>query len=290
MKKENKAEIYYTSEYFSVKDTLECGQIFRFRPYKKGYLVFFGDNVAYCYDNGECAVIECNEGQEARFVNFFDLERDYSAIADNATKFNVDVLERSARLGKGIRILNQAPEEALFSFVISQNNNIPRIKKSIEKLCEIYGEKRDSEYGEYFAFPTAEKLALADEETLKSAGLGYRVSYIKSVANEIVNGFNLESLKTLTTEELRAKLISLKGVGEKVADCVTLFGFHRSDSFPVDTWIEKVYRENFNGSLTDRRKITEYFVKKFGKDSGYFQQYLFYYKRSLEKQNKNTEK
>lgn len=290
MEKTNRVQIKYNSEYFSVKDTLECGQIFRFRPFEKGYLVFFEKSVAYCYNDGDYAVIECNVEDEKRLKNFFDLDRDYESIVRSATNSGYSVLNDSARLGKGIRILNQSSEEALFSFIISQNNNIPRIKNSIEKLCEIYGEKCDSEYGEYYSFPTAEKLALAEDLTLKSAGLGYRVGYIKSVAKEIVNGFNLEELKSLPTEELKKKLISLKGVGEKVADCVSLFGFHRSDSFPVDTWIEKVYRENFGGSLTDRKKITEYFVEKFQGNSGYFQQYLFYYKRSLEKQTKNTEK
>lgn len=276
------AKIIFNAEYFSVKDTLECGQIFRFRPFDKGYLVFSIDKCAYCYNEGENAVIECEDYNEEYFYNFFDLSRDYSKILSSAINTGNAFLINSASVGKGIRILNQNAEESLFSFIISQNNNIPRIKNSIEKLCLFYGEKMDSKYGEYYAFPTVDKFVLATDETLKKAGLGYRVGYIKSVANEILNGFNLEKLKALSTKDLKSKLISLKGVGEKVADCVTLFGFHRSDSFPVDTWIEKVYKENFNGTLTDRSKITAYFIDEFGENAGYFQQYLFYFKRSIE--------
>ena len=283
-------KILVDSKYFSIKDTLECGQIFRFRPYEKGYLVFSKNKCAYCYNEGDSAIINCADNDEEYFYNFFDLGRDYSVIVNAANNFGIQFLSTCANQGKGIRILNQNTEETLFSFIVSQNNNIPRIKGSIEKLCAIYGEKIYGEFGEYFAFPCAEKLAEADENSLKSAGLGYRVTYIKSVANEIVKGFSVDALKSLSTTELKYRLISLKGVGEKVADCVTLFGFHRADSFPVDTWIEKVYKENFDGKETDRKKITTYFLDKFGKNSGYFQQYLFYYKRSLEpwaKEKKN---
>lgn len=275
----------FDSQYFNIKDTLECGQIFRYTPYKKGYLVFSCDKCAYCYNQGESAVIQTPIQDKDYFNNFFDVERDYSTIVKSAIDTGVEILSVSANLGKGIRILNQDAVETLFSFIISQNNNIPRIKKSIEKLCQGLGEEKEFEGIKYYAFPMVEKMSQAPLEFYKEIGLGYRAEYVKKLAEKIVQGFSVNSLKELATNELKSVLTSLYGVGPKVADCVSLFGFHRSDSFPVDTWIDKVYKEHFNGSLTDRNKISKWFTDLFKENSGYYQQYLFYYKRSLEKQN-----
>lgn len=276
-------KIIYSSEYFNIKDTLECGQIFRFVPYGKGYKVFSMDKCCYCYNEENAAVIECLKKDKEYFENYFDLSRDYNKIYKKAISENVEVLLTSARLGKGIRILNQNRIETLFSFIISQNNNIPRIKKIIEKLCAELGEKRTQFNDTYYTFPTIERMASQSLEFYKSIGLGYRAEYIERLAVGISNGFNVERFNELDTASLKKRLVAIYGVGPKVADCVLLFGFHRSDSFPVDTWLEKVYRENFNGTLTDRVKIAKYFVDRFKDNSGYYQQYLFYYKRSLEK-------
>ena len=279
---EKTVKIVTDGEYFSVKDTLCCGQVFRFVPYGKGYFITSRDKRAYAYDEGKKGVIECNASDEEYFYNYFDLSRDYKKIVAEAENFGYPVLALSARLGKGIRILLQDEEEALFSFIVSQNNNIPRIKGIIERLCRAIGDKKEFYGEEYFSFPTAEKMAEMSLSFYSETGLGYRAEYIKGLAEKIANGYSVSSLKSLSSEELRKELIGIKGVGPKVADCAVLFGFHRSDSFPADTWIEKVYKEDFNGTLTDRKKISEYFVGEFGDNSGYFQQYLFYYKRTLE--------
>lgn len=313
---EKTVKITFDKEYFEIKDTLCCGQIFRFREtsgdygdgaaklggavggvnggddFGCGYLVFSADKCAFCYCEKDKTVIECAAGDEEYFYNFFDLERDYAGIVSAAENAGVPVLKTAANLGKGVRILNQNPEEALFSFIVSQNNNIPRIKGIIEKLCAgageekvFYGERFGKKGLKYRAFPSAETLAEMPESFFKEAGLGYRAGYIKGLAEKIADGFSVAALSELSTEELRKELVSIKGVGPKVADCAVLFGFHRADGFPVDTWIEKVYKEDFGGTLTDRKKISEYFVGRFGENSGYFQQYLFYYKRSLEKKS-----
>jgi len=175
----------------------------------------------------------------------------------------------------------------LFSFLISQNNNIPRIKKIINSLSEKLGAKKRFLDYEYYAFPTASALQGASEELLKECGLGYRAPYLKILSNEILTNNLLCKLKDLNEESLKAELLKIKGIGEKVANCALLFGFYKTKSFPVDVWIEKIYREDFGGKLTDRSKITAFFIDEFAFDAGYFQQYLFYYKRSLEKQPKN---
>ncbi len=275
-------KIEFSSEYFNVKDTLECGQVFRYFPYKKGYKVFSMDKCCYCYNESDMAVIECLIEDKKYFENYFDLKRDYGAIYHFALKENIEILSNASTLGKGIRILNQNVLETLFSFIISQNNNIPRIKGIIEKLCTALGEKKSQFSETYYTFPAIKKIAEQNIEFFKSIGLGYRAEYIKRLAMEISSGLNVFSFCNLDTLSLKKRLLNIYGVGPKVADCVLLFGFHRSDSFPVDTWIEKVYKENFNGTLSNREKIASYFTERFNENAGYFQQYLFYYKRSLE--------
>ncbi len=274
------------SEYFSIKDTLECGQVFRFITFKNGYKVFSLDKCCYCYNEDGNAFIECNDDDYDYFYNYFDLDRDYSEIVLSAKNENIDILSKASKAGKGIRILNQEKIETLFSFIISQNNNIPRIKGIIEKLCTTLGEKKEFLGEEYFSFPSVSSLAGQTEEFYKSAGLGYRAGYIKSVAEKIANGYSLEDINLLSTQELKKELTTLHGVGPKVADCVAFFGFRRTDSFPVDTWIEKVYKEDFNGKLTDRKKIALTLVEKFKFNAGYYQQYLFFYKRQIKNNDK----
>lgn len=281
--------IYFPSEFFNVKDTLGCGQLFRFRlnveysdkVSEEAFSVYSADKACVAYNSGERAVIVCEEKDADYFYNYFDLDRDYSAIVGRAKKLK-GVMETSATLGKGIRILNQDPSETLFSFIVSQNNNIPRIKGIIERLCKDCGELKKFGESEYYSFFKVDNLKKREQAFFTERGLGYRAPYIKSLADGYEEVFDCENLKTLPTAELKKRLLKIYGVGPKVADCVLLFGFHRSDSFPVDTWIEKVYRENLNGELKNRDKISEYLVGKFGEDAGYFQQYLFYYKRSLE--------
>ena len=282
----NKIEtIIFQGEYFDALSTLECGQIFRFQKTENGYFVLSKDKGAIIHTENNKTTIQCLKEDKDYFINFFDLDRDYKAICEKAKSENLSILSKAVDCGKGIRILNQDREESLFSFIISQNNNIPRIKGIIEKLCQGLGEKKEFLGIEYYSFPTAEKMAKKDLSFYQSIGLGYRAKYIKNLAESINNGLNIEELNSLSTTELRKSLLSILGVGKKVADCVLLFGFHKSDSFPVDTWIEKVYKEDFKGEIKDRAKISDYLVDRFQENSGYYQQYLFYYKRSHEKKD-----
>lgn len=287
----NLTTICFKSENFNIKDTLECGQVFRFRKFKDGYLVFSQDKACYSYTFGDKTYIECDEKDKDYFYNYFDLSRDYSKIVESAKNQGVEILSLSAKLGKGIRILKQDVTETLFSFIISQNNNIPRIKNSLEKICQNLGENKEFMGEVYYTFPTNQKLAGKPLEFYKEMGLGYRAVYIKTLAQDIVDArIDLSSLNGLSTNMLKNALTGIYGVGPKVADCVSLFGFNRTDSFPVDTWIAKVYEQDFNGTLKDRKKMADWFTLKFGNNAGYFQQYLFYYKRSLESQTSKNGK
>ncbi len=274
----------FNKNYFSIEDTLKCGQTFAFEPYLNGYVVKSADKFAFLYYSGEKVVVKSDYCEY--FKNYFDLDRDYSKIYDLAKGYNIELLTRSTEAGKGIRILRQDPFETIISFLISQNNNISRITKSIFYLCEKLGKKVEF-LGERYAFPTSQALANAPIELLKEAGLGYRCPYVSECAKKVANGeIDIQYLKTLPTELLKKELLKIKGVGEKVANCITLFGFSRLDSFPVDTWIEKVYLQDFNGKSASREKITEYFLNLFGQYSGIIQQYLFNYKRNVQGEEK----
>ncbi len=269
-------KITYDGKWFNPADVLECGQIFRFIPFERGYKVFSRDRACYVYGDGDNTVIECDDAPY--FYNFFDLERDYAAINGRVKGFGIPVLTSSADKCRGVRILNQYPEEMIFSFILSQNNNIPRIKGIIERICNALGEKRVFMGAEYRSFPSAAVLAQQPPEFYRALGAGYRDEFISATAKRIA-AEGLDALGGLSGAELKKQLLTYRGVGPKVADCIALFGFHRTDSFPVDTWIEKLYREDFGGTLKDRNRINEYFTSKFGDDSGIVQQYLFYAKR-----------
>lgn len=254
---------------------LECGQIFRYKKVGSGYIVFSKDHKA--------VIRKINAGYEvisddARyFVDFFDLSTDYSLIKSTLSK--EEILQKAIQYGKGIRILKNDLLETIISFIISANNNIPRIQKSIEYIASRLGEK----INDYYAFPTIDRLASADIDFFKKAGTGYRAKYLVDTIAKIKNGdFDLNKLESLDTKNAKKYLLSLKGVGEKVADCILLFGIHRLDVFPVDTWINKIYNESFTSTpLTNRKQISQNLVNKYGDFSGYAQQYLFYYRRSF---------
>lgn len=271
-------KIIFDGEYFDAKSTLECGQVFRFTPYKEGYLLFSQDKVCYVYSKNEKSVIECESENADYFYNYFDLERDYSKIYNVAISCGIESVAKAALGGKGIRILNQNVNETVISFIISQNNHIPRIKGIISRICERLGEKREFLGETYYTFPKIETLALKDERFFAELGAGYRAKYLADTAKSLSQGV-LTGAESLSESALRKLLISLHGVGPKVADCIALFAFHKTQAFPVDTWMEKVYREDFNGLLTDREKIAKYFRNLFGDAGGYIQQYLFYDKR-----------
>lgn len=257
---------------FKAKDILECGQIFRF--FKNGdghYTVFSTDKKADIFEYGDRTEILTSSPDY--FRRFFDLDRDYSVFAKKYAQYHF--LAEACRHGDGIRILNQNLEEMIFSFIISANNNIKRIQLIIGRICDAAGD----DMGGYRAFPTAKQLAEKDEAFFKEMGAGYRAAYLAKTAKVLADGFDLQALRDMDTASARKKLLTLTGVGPKVADCILLFGLRRSDSFPVDTWIEKVYHTYFETGLKTREEIAKYLVGLFGEDAGFIQQYLFYYQR-----------
>ncbi len=256
---------------FDVVQTLECGQIFRYVINKNQAVVFSQNKKAEINFSKSQIVIETRDVNY--FYNFFDLNTDYGKIILKLK--DDDLLGKAIDFGSGIRILNNDGFEMLISFIISANNNIPRIKKSIEYLCTNFG----TNMGDYYAFPTLPQLKKATVDDFLHAGLGYRASQMFDTVQRLTER-DLQNLKTMSDAEKFNFLIGLKGVGEKVANCVLLFGYGVKSVFPVDTWINKVYNKLTNSNETNRKKITKQLSVKYGELSGYAQQYFFYYFRS----------
>lgn len=259
---------------YEPKSILTSGQLFRFGEKNSGnWWIASGENYAEIEKTGDASYV-IHTTNPAYFVEFFDLNTDYGGIVERLGNFAQ--IKPAVEFGRGVRLMRQPLCEVIIGFIISANNNIPRIRKSIEAICENFGTKCDWGY----AFPTLEQLQKVGECDFAKFGCGYRSAYLVDTIRTLANSQILDELASAgDTTSARKCLLSLKGVGQKVADCILLFGLGRYDVFPVDTWIDKVYREDFGGNLTNRKQISDWFVQKFGADSGYCQQYLFYYKR-----------
>ena len=272
----NKSGIKITNtEHFNPRHICECGQMFRFFVDDFGnYTIVSGNKLAKIQKEDFGYQIYTTTPEY--FVNYFDLDTSYKQAKDYLSKF--DKLAPAIKQGGGIRICKADPIEAIFEFIISANNNIKRIQKIVEKLCEI-GENMVSPYGTYKAFPTIEQLASMPIEWYNGLGAGYRAKYLKETADYLKN-IDINKIETFSSNELYKWLISLKGVGPKVASCILLFGFSRTEYFPVDTWVEQVYYNHFYNGDKTRKQIQQYFQDMFKEYSGLAQQYLFNMERN----------
>ena len=258
--------ITFDSTYFEPKATLECGQVFRYTKLgEQDYIILSADKRARVYIKGDATYIDTDE--EDYFTRYFDLKTDYKAITERLSAF--DELGEKVSGGRGIRILKQEFDETVLSFIISANNNIPRIKGIIERLSNSFGTNK----GEYFAFPTVEQLRDVTAETYRELGSGFRDRYLASTVNTLLTTDISERIKKASTDEARKLLCTLSGVGGKAADCLLLFSLSRTDCYPVDTWI---FKSNRSDELDTPEKVRRHYLKRYGSDAGYAQQYLFY--------------
>ena len=278
---------------FNIKQILDCGQIFRYYIVNDSLSeVVSGDKYAQIITNDSSVEIVTEDVKY--FEHFFDLNRDYNAIKQSLSSDNF--LSPCINFGYGIRILNQQLFEMIVSFIISANNNIKRIKNSLNILSKKFGKKivtnikfdvlQDSPISvynkgsvEYYAFPTLNELKKATVEDFKQAGLGYRAEYLYDTIKQL-NKQGLNLICDGSAEQQFDCLISLKGVGGKVAHCIMLFALHQTSVFPVDTWINKVYNDLTNTKTTNRKAISTELTNRYKHLSGYAQQYFFYYYRS----------
>lgn len=265
--------VIHDVEQFDPVHILSCGQIFRYAEDDGVFTVYTRDKRCRIVRDACAWIILTND--VPYFVEYFDLARDYNDVKRDVSV--IPVMQDATRFGSGIRILKQDFFEMIISFIISANNHIPRIKSIIERICASLG----TNMGDYYAFPTPAQLARGNAEFFRSIGAGYRAEYLENTAKRLASE-NFTSWLTLPTSELSKRLVSLMGVGQKVADCIMLFGAGRTDVFPVDTWIKKVYADYFD-TETNPTLIRANLLKIFGDNAGFAQQYLFFMKRELEK-------
>lgn len=259
---------------FSPSLTFDCGQCFRFDVLADGSAVgTVGREHAKISVSGD--VLTIDGGKDTEFWRgYLGLDEDYDAIkkdiGEHFGKYG-DVIFDAMRVGGGIHILRQDMWEALCSFIVSQNNNIGRIKKIIARLCEKYGEPFDSDGETYYTFPTAQALAGASVSDIFSCGTGFRAKYISDAAKRVASGeTDLEYISSLSDEKSVEELTKICGVGPKVANCTLLFGFYRLASFPIDVWIRRVLDKYYKNGID---------LGDLGSYAGVAQQYLFYYER-----------
>lgn len=258
---------------FDPDQTLDCGQSFRWEKTGDIWQGVAFDRRLTLWREGEDLVLSCTpEEFESIWRGYFDLDTDYDAIRRELSAMN-PVLQKACDYAGGIRILRQEPWEALCSFIISQNNNIPRIKGIIQRLCQTLGEL--APHGE-FRFPTPQRLANSSLEELAPLRAGFRAKYLLSAARLVTEGkVDLEAIPQMELEKARETLMLIHGVGPKVAECALLYGFHRLEAFPLDVWMKRVMERWFPKNKPE----------DFGPWAGVAQQYLFHYIRTFEEEN-----
>ena len=254
---------------FNLSLCLDCGQAFRWTKRDNIWNgVAHGKYIEIEQTDSEIVFYNCNEKEFKKiWVNYFDLDCDYEKIVNS---YDDEHLKTAVSEYDGIRILRQEPWEALCSFIISQNNNIPRIKGIIERLCEEFGDGETNKK----SFPSAEKISKLTVEDLAPLRAGFRAKYIIDAAQKVANGeIDFKKIQENPIDFGREELQKIKGVGAKVAECTLLYGFHKIDAFPIDVWVKRIMAEMYPNGLPECTKGTE----------GIAQQYLFHWRRMQDK-------
>lgn len=273
---------------FNLEHIFECGQCFRWNKQEDGsYTGIFQENVLNVRKDGNDFIFEgiCNGNIQETIEDYFDLSRDYENMKSKLAQID-ESMATSIKYGEGIRLLNQDLWETIISFIISANNNIPRIKGIIERLSAKYGKEIIWEGKSYYTFPTPEELKYATVEDYRKLGLGFRDVRLYETVHMVIQGkVNLEKMHAeKDTLKIREQLLSLSGVGPKVADCILLFStLKRLEVFPIDVWVRRVmnelYIKNEDENKVNKKEIEQVANEKFGTLAGIAQQYLFYWKR-----------
>lgn len=256
---------------FNLYKIATCGQCFRVeRFYDETFRFITGPNILYIRKvNSHKYEVSCSQVEWATiWYPYFDLNRLYTDVRNSIPADDAFMVDAAAE-GKGIRILRQDPWEMLITFIISQRKSIPSIKTVVNNLCERYGQKIDVSNDTVYLFPSAESLYNITDKELQGCGLGYRVPYIKDAAERIyTNEIDLKRLYLLDDDLLRCNLKSIKGVGDKVANCIMLFAYNRIASVPLDVWIKKLIEEEYGGTSP---------FSRYEANAGIMQQYAFYH-------------
>ena len=273
---------------FDLAQTLECGQCFRFHKIKENEYIIIAHHIMQRVGQVGDTVIfyECDEETFNNvWYEYFDFGTDYNAIKEYLLKYD-DKLKEAIEEKHGVRILKQEFFENLLSFIISQNKQIPHIKKIVDDIANKYGDELGEYEGrKYYSFPTVSQIISATEEDFKELKTGFRARYLCDAIRLVSEGaITDEILKELSTDDVEKELIKIKGVGTKVANCIMLFSLGRREAFPVDVWIHRIMEQiYYNGESTNKDVIMRFAKEHVGEYGGYAQQYLFFYARDNKK-------
>lgn len=259
-------------------DTITCGQIFRYTINNDIYTIILEDRVVELYCDNEYIYIESSneENIEEIITNYLDLNRDYN-------KINIELINNDKSLKSiidkcsGFKIINQNPFETMISYIISANNNVKNIQRSVNLLSEKYGEKVIFKGNDYYLFPKLNMISNITIDELNKLKLGFRSKYIYDFINTIKLD-DIKRINNMTSDEALNYLMSFKGIGLKIASCILLFGYSRLDVFPIDTWVKKYMSDTYN--IKDINKIEESAKSKYKEYSGLVIQYMFHSKRN----------
>ncbi len=275
----------FNIDHLRLEDTFLCGQCFRWHKDENGVFrgVVANHAVKMYYFDENTIYVESSNPDLIYWSRYLSFSTDYNVI-ENSFKGD-KALSRCMEAGKGIRILHQDLWETIVSFIISANNNIPRISKIIEEMCRLFGEKIEFDGEIYYGFPTAERLSSLSLSDLAPIKAGFRDKYISDAANKVASGeIDLEKIKLMSDADAKAELMKIKGVGSKVADCILLFALSRYKTFPKDVWIKRIMEEEYGIA---EKEIDSFAEEKFGNYRGIAQQYLYYY-HAIKKSLKST--
>jgi len=280
IQKDNKIIVHDIRD-FNITHIFECGQCFRWNREEDGSYTGVVKNkvINVLQQKNTVEFNNINTDDYDIIKNYFDFDTDYETIKNT---LNTDeIMAEAIKFGEGIRILNQEEWETMISFMISANNRIPMIKKVIENLSISFGDYIGNYRGkEYFSFPTAERLSAAPVERILECKTGFRAPRIKAAATRFLTEKDkIYNIKNMSYDEGLAYLKTYKGIGDKVANCILLFSMKHFDTFPVDVWVRRVMQTLYVSKETKDADIRKFAENKFGKYSGFAQQYLFYYAR-----------
>ncbi len=266
---------------FKLNETVTCGQIFRFFPLDDGsFDIIIKDRVinVYMEDNYLCVSSNNEDNLEEVVINYFDLDNDYDVMNEFLIK-NDEKIKPAVEFSSGLVMIKQDPFETVMSYIISANNGVPQIASALNNIAKNYGEKIIFNEKEYYLFPRYKDLKDLSVEAFRNCKVGFRDKYLKLMVDKLNNNeINLDEFYSLDTKEALDKFMENVGIGPKVASCILLFAYQKYDVFPIDTWVKKVMKNDYE--IEGEKNIREFATKTYGKYSGIAIQYLFNYGRN----------